>query len=206
MRKPAESCTGLILAGGAGLRWGGPKALALLPDGRSFLECCFDLLRAAGVESVWATLPPDLPSPLIPGLRAIRLPEGDLAMLASVRAGLALILKDTLCQGIVLHPVDHPLVRAETIRALLSVPSLDAVAVPSFGGRGGHPIRLPRPIASGIVDGSLAGPTLRDLLRLVSTVKVDCFDAGILANCNTPDSLAEWMTRLAPDGDTPMGR
>ncbi len=34
---------GLILAGGAGRRFGGPKAFARLPDGRTFLEACADV-------------------------------------------------------------------------------------------------------------------------------------------------------------------
>ena len=52
-----EQFAGLILAGGEGKRWGGPKAWATLPDGKTFLEACFGALRESGGNPIVATLP-----------------------------------------------------------------------------------------------------------------------------------------------------
>ncbi|MCJ7755109.1 MAG: NTP transferase domain-containing protein, partial [Thermoanaerobaculales bacterium] len=65
---------GLILAGGEGRRFGGPKAWALLPDGRTFLEACVMALHEADAVRVAATLPHESVDPEIPGLLALPLP------------------------------------------------------------------------------------------------------------------------------------
>ena len=59
---------GLILAGGVGSRFGGPKAWAVLPDGRTFLDACVASLLGAGADPVVATLPPGSKDPEIDGL------------------------------------------------------------------------------------------------------------------------------------------
>ena len=70
---------GLILAGGEGKRWGAPKAFARLPDGRTFLEACFRVLREAGAGPIVATLPPGVGDPGLEGLSAVVLPSKTIA-------------------------------------------------------------------------------------------------------------------------------
>jgi CTP:molybdopterin cytidylyltransferase MocA len=184
----AARFAGVILAGGRGERYGGPKALACLPDGRTFLAACADCFNAAGAEPIVATLPPDIAVPAVAHLVTITLPSAGLAMFDSLRLGLRRALADASWTAAVLLPVDHPLVGPETIRALAAVAA--EAAIPSYRGKHGHPVMLSRSLAEGIASGVLAGPTLREVLRGAGTVDLPVDDPGVTANCNTPDALA----------------
>lgn len=179
---------GLILAGGTGERYGGPKAFARLPDGRPFLAACAEALANAGAAPLLATLPPDVPSLASPNLQGLPLPASGLAMFDSLRLGLERLLADPAWGAVVVLPVDHPLVAPDTVRALASCDA--EAALPSHHSKHGHPVMLSRHLAERIVAGELAGPTLREVLRSVATVDVPVDDPGVTANCNTPDALA----------------
>ena len=184
---------GLILAGGTGERYGGPKAFARLPDGRMFLAACAEALASAGAAPLLATLPPDAPALTSPNLQCLPLPASGLAMFDSLRLGLERLLDDPVWEAVVVLPVDHPLVAPDTVRALVS--SDAEAALPSHDGKHGHPVKLSRRVAEAIVAREFAGPTLRDVLRSVGTADVPVFDPGVTANCNTPDALAAaWKT------------
>jgi molybdenum cofactor cytidylyltransferase len=184
----APNVAGLILAGGAGERYGGPKAFARLPDGRSFLTACAELLAAGGAAPLLATLPPSAPSVESALLETVALPAAGLPMFASLRLGLAHLREDPAWGAVVVLPVDHPLVASSTVAALAS--SRADAALPSYQGKHGHPIVLSRRVAEGIVAESLAGPTLREVLHSVGTEVVEVDDPGVTANCNTPEALA----------------
>jgi CTP:molybdopterin cytidylyltransferase MocA len=189
----AASVAGLILAGGAGTRFGGPKAFGLLPDGRSFLAVCADTLASAGVSPVLATLPPAAAPKTDRGFEALPLPAPGLPMFESLRIGLGRLLGDTRWDLVVVLPVDHPLVRVETVRALAATGA--AAAIPVHRGKRGHPVMLVRAVAQQIVAGALPGPTLREVLHAVDTVDVAVDDPGVIANCNTPEALAAALAR-----------
>jgi CTP:molybdopterin cytidylyltransferase MocA len=190
----APRFAGLILAGGAGERYGTPKAFARLPDGRPFLAACAEVLAEAGAAPLLATLPAGTPSLDAPGLECLPLPEPGLAMFDSLRAGLQRLLSHTVWGVVVVLPVDHPLVVPDTVRALAAA-SAEA-ALPSHLGKHGHPVMLSRSLAERVVAGELPGPTLREVLRAVATVDVAVNDPGVVTNCNTPEALAAALARL----------
>jgi CTP:molybdopterin cytidylyltransferase MocA len=185
---------GLILAGGLGRRWGGPKAFARLPDGRTFLEACRDTLHLAGARPVAATLPHGIGIEETPGVRSLPLPEPDLDMLASIRWGLRHLISDTGWRSVVILPVDHPLVKAPTVAELAS--SKAEAAIPVFEGRHGHPVLLGRETAEGVARGTLGGPTLREAMKAVGAIDVAVSDAGVRANCNTPQTLEDNLNKI----------
>jgi len=180
---------GLILAGGAGRRFGGPKAWALLPDGRTFLEACAAALHGAGAVRVAATLPPGSVDPQIPGLNPLPLPEPGLDMFASLRTGLDRLIQSDDWQVLAVLPVDHPLVTAETVAALAAAEG--QAVIPSYRGKHGHPIVIAREVVGSIVCGALTGPTMREVLKAVGAVDLEVDDPGVTANCNTPAALSE---------------
>jgi CTP:molybdopterin cytidylyltransferase MocA len=184
---------GLILGGGAGRRFGGPKAFARLPDRRTFLEACRNVLREAGAIIVAATLPHGSAQEEVAGLRSLPLPETGLDMLASARWGLRHLISDRRWRVVVVLPVDHPLVAAETVRALVDRHA-DA-AVPAYRGKHGHPICIAREFAEQIAREQRRGGNLRDILRSVGVVDVAVDDPGVIANCNTPDALRDHLER-----------
>jgi CTP:molybdopterin cytidylyltransferase MocA len=184
----ATRFAGVILGGGRGERYGGPKALVLLPDGRSFLDACVGSLAAAAAAPIVATLPPDLEVPTIAGLTPVALPADGLAMFDSLRLALARASQEHGWVRAVVLPVDHPLVAPAAIRALAAVGA--TAAIPSFRGKHGHPIMLCRALAEEIAAGAHPGPTLREVLHAAAAVDVAVDDPGILANCNAPEVLA----------------
>lgn len=184
----AQTCAGVILAGGRGERFGGPKAFAKLPDGRTFLIACRDLLARGGATPIVATLPPGTVVAAEPAFQPFALPEDGLAMFDSLRLGLARALDSAGWRVAVVLPVDHPLVAPATVAAIVT--SCSTAALPLHGGKHGHPIALAREVAERIVSRILPGPTLREVLRAAGTVAVPVSDPAIHANCNTPEALA----------------
>ncbi|MEW6338355.1 MAG: nucleotidyltransferase family protein [Acidobacteriota bacterium] len=185
----------LILAGGEGSRYGTPKAIALLPDGESFLSRCTRTLEAAGVGPIAATLPVGIDATGCEGVRALPLPDSGMDMLGSARFGLSALL-EALWDRVVIWPVDHPLVAVSTIRRLGACRG--PLAVPTCGGARGHPISLTRAAAAALAAGTLRGPTLRDALAACGREEVAVDDAGVLANCNTPARLRAALERIPP--------
>jgi CTP:molybdopterin cytidylyltransferase MocA len=180
---------GLILAGGVGRRSGGPKAFARLPDGRTFLEACRDVLRGAGAAVVAGTLPCGSAQEEVAGLRSLPLPEPGLDMLASARWGLRHLISDRRWRVVVVLPVDHPLVTPEAVRTLVARQA--NAAVPAYRGKHGHPVCLARDVAEQIAREQLRGDNLRDIMRTVGVVDVVVDDPGVIANCNTPAALRD---------------
>ena len=171
---------GLILAGGEGKRFGGPKAFAKLDDGRTFLEACAATLIGAGASPLVATLPPGTEDPQIDGLEAIALPEPGMDMFGSLVTGLRCLVEYTDWRNVAILPVDHPLVSANAVTVLADTPA--RAAIPSFKGKHGHPICIDRDVVWAIVRGETPRPTLRDVLRGVGTVDVEVDDPGVVAN------------------------
>jgi CTP:molybdopterin cytidylyltransferase MocA len=190
----AARVAGLILAGGAGERYGGPKAFATLPDGRTFLAACAQLLAAGGAAPLLATLPPGTSTPAVGDLEALVLPAPGLPMFDSLRLGLAQLLAHSAWNAVVVLPVDHPLVAPETVTALARCE--DDAVLPSHQGKHGHPVMLSRRVADRIASGAFVGPTLREVLRAVGARVLVVEDPGITANCNTPAALAAAFARL----------
>lgn len=192
----AVGVAGLILAGGAGTRFGGPKAFGRLPDGRSFLTACAGTFAAAGASPVLATLPPAATPAGDQAFEAVPLPSLGLPMFESLKIGLTRLLGDTRWDRVVVLPVDHPLVRPETVCALAATGA--AAAIPVHRGKHGHPVMLGRAVAEQVVTGALPGPTLREVLRAVGAVDVTVDDPGVTANCNTPEALAAALAHGGP--------
>jgi CTP:molybdopterin cytidylyltransferase MocA len=138
----------IILAAGRGARVGGPKALLML-EGETFLARVARLLNRPGVERVTAVLGHEADRVVgegaLPADVAIivnrRYAEG---MLTSILAGLD-DADDAAADAILLHPVDHPLIDPATVDAVIEALQRGApIAVPSHGGRRGHPAGFAR--------------------------------------------------------------
>jgi len=182
---------GLILAGGEGRRWGGAKAWARLPDGRTFLETCCEVLAAGGAKQVAATLPPGTdPSSAPRGATPVVLSGPGLDMFASLACGLRCLVQTEGWRTVVVLPVDHPLVYAATVAAVAAAACPAAIATTPRG-RHGHPIALSRGLAEAVAEGWFRGPTLREVLKAARAVDAVVDDPGVRANCNTPERLAE---------------
>jgi molybdenum cofactor cytidylyltransferase len=139
----------VILSAGRSSRMGRSKAL--LPcspvDGDTFLNRIINSLRAGGVEDVFVVGRPDdtqlidaVESPDVPA-RFVPNPDHDRGQLTSIVAGVNAVDHPGV-GGVLIMPVDMPLVQASTFRQVLHAfsrhPSSIVRAV--YGGRHGHPV------------------------------------------------------------------
>ena len=93
-----EPVAGLVLAAGAGRRFGGPKGLARTPDGELWVSLAVRTLRAAGCDPVLVTVgaQAEAVAALAPAdAEIVRVPDWHEGLAASLRAGLGAWLDDT---------------------------------------------------------------------------------------------------------------
>lgn len=184
----------IVLAAGFSTRMGRPKASLPLGDG-TFLGRILATLDAAGIEVVRVVLGGDAEAIAGEhGLAPPRLvvnPRPQDGMLSSARAGV-LSLPDGL-EAFLLWPVDHPLVRADTVRAIVvaAATGRSPVVVPSHAGKRGHPVLFAERLRTEI----LAAPDAvgaRAVVRAHGTesVEVAVDDPGTIDDADTPDDYA----------------
>ncbi len=190
---------GIVLAAGAGTRYGTPKALATGPDGRSWLSRVVDALNAAGCAPVLVMLgaAPDAPVPAGVGARVVE--DWRAGLSATVRAGLA-AAADTDADVAVIVPVDVPELPARAVARLLTAAAGDARARHRavFGGRPGHPVVLGRAhwdAAARAVSGDEGAGAY---LRRIGAVGVECSDLWHGRDVDHPPDDGR-----APDGRAP---
>ncbi|HEY2887223.1 MAG TPA: NTP transferase domain-containing protein [Candidatus Limnocylindrales bacterium] len=200
----ASRTVAVVLAAGAGSRFGGRKLLAEL-DGRPLLDHVLEAIAAVGLAEVIVVLGPGSSEleaiATRRGARTVRNPVPERGLSSSVRVGLAAIAPG--CDAALLVLGDQPRIGAATVRALLAAP-LSAgreIVVPRYaGGGGGNPALLLRPAWSlaTTLDGDRGfGPLIRQHPELV--VEVDL--PGDNPDVDTPADLARiveagWAARV----------
>ncbi|WP_264066883.1 nucleotidyltransferase family protein [Mycobacterium seoulense] len=136
---PGPHVVGILLAAGAGSRYGMPKVLV---DG--WLDAAVDALQDGGCAGVVLVLgAAEVAAPA--GVTAIVVPDWRAGVSASVRAGLA--QADRMrADYAALHVIDTPDVGAAVVARVLdrAVASASGLARAVFGDRPGHPVVIAR--------------------------------------------------------------
>ncbi len=131
----SECAVGVLLAAGAGTRYGSPKVLA--HDG-AWLRVAVQALRDGGCDRVVVVLGAAETS--VPdGATAVLAPDWQRGMSASFRAGLAAASN---AEYAVVHVVDTPDVGPDVVRAVLDAAAETGLSRAVFDGRPGHPVVL----------------------------------------------------------------
>lgn len=186
---------GIVLAAGAGSRFGGPKALLRFGES-TLLERAVRTLREGGCTApVHVVLGKRLGAPL-PVVADMR-PSWNLTWRegigSSLRHALATVepLRDVSAAVVVL--VDQPGVRSAAVaRVIAAYREGAAVAVATYAGRRGHPVLLRRSTWAGVRARATAEIGARAFMsahpELVT--EVVCDDVGTDDDIDTPDDLA----------------
>ncbi|MPZ63168.1 MAG: NTP transferase domain-containing protein [Propionibacteriales bacterium] len=194
------SVAGLLLAAGAGRRYGGPKALAVY-DGRLLVERAAAMLSAGGCTPVHVVLGAaareiedraDLTGAVVVG-------NADWAsgMGSSLRAGLRSLPQTA--DAVVVALVDQPLIGAEAVRRLRSAFARGArIAVATYDDRPGHPVLFAHETWPGVSEAAHQDAGARAYLRdhPEEVTYVDCTSTGSPVDVDTPADL----TALRPHG------
>lgn len=183
---PDPRTTGLLLAAGAGRRYGGPKALEV-QDGSPWVVRaaqalldggCGDVLVVTGAEA-------ELVEELVAShegsrVTTTRCGTWEEGMGESLRAGLTALATRgrTVPLRVVVHLVDLPDVGADVVaRVLGEAPGgTDALARATYDGVPGHPVLLGRDHWQGVMDVARGDAGARTYLRGRTPYLVECGD------------------------------
>lgn len=189
----------VILSGGASRRMGSPKALVSY-QGASFLEHLLSVTRhpAIGVRRV--VLGPDAEAisqqVTLATDEIVFNRDWELGQLSSIHAALRSLPGRT--QGMLLCPVDHPLVSAALVDTLVRtfLETRAPVVLPMFEGRRGHPVIF----AAAVYEELLRAPMDTGARAVVWAHKSDLQEVstteeGCVVNLNDPDALLKAKIR-----------
>lgn len=179
---PARRIAGLVLAAGAGTRFGAPKQLARL-DGRPLLEHALAAVAAvpqlarvvvalgAGADEIRAAVD-------LHGAQPLVVEDWREGQAASLRAGVAALAGDA--DAVLVTLGDQPRVGPATIACVIDAWDGAAPAVrATYGGRPGHPVLLARALYPAVAE--LRGDVgARELLARPDAIAVACGEDAVL--------------------------
>jgi molybdenum cofactor cytidylyltransferase len=188
----------IILSAGTSSRMGRPKAL--LPYRKAtFLEHLLQVTRhprlglarvvlGAGAEEIRTIAKLDSSTVVLN-------PDWEQGQLSSIWAGIR-SLSGIQTDGVLLCPVDHPLVTANLISELIGrfYENEKAIVLPTYQGRRGHPVIF----SSQLYDELLAAPADKGARAVVwahaaDLLEVPTEEEGTVLNLNDPDILRHAM-------------
>jgi nicotine blue oxidoreductase len=178
----SSSAAGVLLAAGAGTRFGMPKVLAAQGE---WLTAAVDALSRGGCDDVAVVLGAavvDVPAPA----RAVVASDWSTGISASLRAGLSAIDADYA----VLHTVDTPDIGADVVqRVLAAARSSDSgLARAVYDGVPGHPVVVARRHWAELMRGLRGDEGARSFLSARRDVAaVDCADLATGVDIDTAD-------------------
>lgn len=160
----------VVLAAGAGSRFGGPKQALLLPE----------VLRRVRESSVDDVLVVTGAHPLETDVRVVRCPEWELGPGASLRCGLAALDEDVEAGVVVL--ADGPDLSPAAIDRVVAAwgDGVGEIVAASYGGDRGHPVVLARSVWGRIPD---------EGARALEPVLVPCDDLGPPGDVDIADEI-----------------
>lgn len=185
----------VILSGGASRRMGSPKAL--LPyQGRPFLEHLLDVAKHPSISVRRVVLGPDAEAisaqVALAAEEIVVNKEWERGQLSSIQVAIRSLPDGT--SGILLCPVDHPLISASLVNELIDAfeKTRAPVVVPLFEGRRGHPVIF----ASRLYEELLNAPEDKGARAVVwahnnEICEVATEEEGCVLNLNDPEAFSK---------------
>jgi CTP:molybdopterin cytidylyltransferase MocA len=189
---------GLVLAGGAGRRMGGPKALLRDEAGTPWVVRTVRVLHEGGVHEVVvvvgaaadevraALLAAALPDDVV---RLVVAEDWDEGMGASLRAGLHRLAGSDDVTAALVCVVDTPGLTAAVIRRVAALAGPDVLARATYRGKPGHPVLLGSAHFGPLVDDAGGDVGARDYLNRHDARAVECADLADGADVDAPEDL-----------------
>ncbi|HJQ06829.1 MAG TPA: NTP transferase domain-containing protein [Nocardioides sp.] len=189
---------GVVLAAGAGRRYGGPKAFVLTPGGETWLSRTCEVLLEGGCSAVVATVPVGGDLPTL-GPRVTVLPLRTSGQSESLAAALDLAIARGAV-GVVVMLVDLPDVGASVVeRVVAGGVEADSLVRAAYDGRPGHPVLIGSAHLAPLL-GSLTGDTgANAYLKAHGVQLVECGDLATGIDVDRPSRSTPAATS-ADDG------
>lgn len=190
LTSPVLRVAGILLAAGAGTRFGGDKLLARLPDGTAVgRRACANLVSAL-TDVIAVVRPGDekLAAELAAaGAQVTVCHDADAGMGASLAHGVAAV-GDT--DAVIIALADMPWIRRDTFEAVAAeLRGGELLVVPRYRGRRGHPVGFGREHLQALAAlGNDRGA--RDLIAHAARLHwIDVDDPGVLRDVDVPGDL-----------------
>ena len=183
----------VILSGGASRRMGSPKALVEY-QGKPFLDHLLSVTRHSAIGVRRVVLGPDADAiakgiALAPDEIVIN-HDWEKGQLSSIHAALKTLPPDT--EGVLLCPVDHPLISVALVASLIEafLASRAPVVVPNYRGRRGHPVIFSASVYQELLDAPLEhGARTVVWAHKGEVQEVGTTEEGCILNLNDPNAL-----------------
>lgn len=187
-----RSFAGVIPASGVSRRMGQSKALLEL-EGETFVSRVVRSLSAGGCSPVFVVTAPGQGDVAEEARRAgaevLVNPDPGEGPITSLRIAIGAI--DDSVDGIVYLPVDHPLVRPDSVAKLLAAARSSGakLTLPVHGAKRGHPAIFHRALFDELLDPGLEGGARVVVHRHLESAEVlDLGDPGVIADIDTPEA------------------
>jgi CTP:molybdopterin cytidylyltransferase MocA len=196
-----EQVAALVLAAGAGRRYGRPKALVGF-DGRLLVERAVATARAGGCTPVVTVLGAEADTVRaeadLTGAVPVDNPDWATGLGSSLRAGLA-ALHDSTAVAVLVLLVDMPGITPAAVRRLVDLAAPDTLATAGYGDRRGHPVLLGRTHWAGMSALAIGDAGARGYLRQheADLRVVPCADVADDTDLDTPADLDPALRRAA---------
>lgn len=186
---------GLVLAAGAGRRYGMPKALVPY-EGSLLVERAYQLV-AASCDPVFVVLgaaADEIASRADLGHAVmLRNPDWDIGMGSSLRTGLAALTAlpaqfrgPEAVNAVLVHLVDLPGITGAAVRRVASYATPEVLAVATYGGVRGHPVLLGHSHWAGVAESATGDRGARGYLAEHEVTEVECADVADPADLDYP--------------------
>ncbi|MEU7479551.1 nucleotidyltransferase family protein [Lentzea sp. NPDC042327] len=181
---------GLLLAAGAGRRFGTPKALVAV-HGKLFVDIAAEALRSAGCAPVVVVLGAAAGEvrarAALTGVTVVDNPGWESGMGSSLRTGLHAV---GVVDAVVVLPVDTPGVTVAALRRLMALAAPDVLARAVYDGEIGHPVLIGSDHFPGVMSSAAGDQGAREYLRSASVRHVECSDVADGADVDRPEDLS----------------
>ncbi|HEX7302250.1 nucleotidyltransferase family protein [Lentzea sp.] len=180
---------GLLLAAGAGRRFGSPKAL-VPSNGTLFVDSAASLLRAAGCSPVVVVLGAQAAEvrakASLDDVTVVDNPAWNTGMGSSLRTGLHAVGTP---DAVVVLPVDTPGMTVAALHRLMALASPTALARATYNGEIGHPVLIGSTHFPGVMASAAGDQGARDYLQSNTVQHVECADVADGADVDRPEDL-----------------
>ena len=172
---------GLVLAAGAGTRFGQPKAPVVI-DGERLVDRAVRNLREGGCDTVSVVLGAWVGE--VSGADILvndAWPEG---MGSSLRCGLLFLTETSDADAALVTLVDLPGLTPDAVRRLVTCPA--ELAVATYEGERGHPVRIGRSLWPRAIEVAHGDEGARRLMQEVPVERVEVGDVAAGYDVDTP--------------------
>ncbi|MDZ8276440.1 nucleotidyltransferase family protein [Microbacterium aquimaris] len=193
MDEPAAPIVGLVLAAGAGTRFGGPKGLARDAAGTPWVERAVDTLRRGGCGRVLVAVGArgdEVAALVPPGAEVVEAAGWADGLSATLRAGLATAVPSGPVRpaAVVILPVDVPDAPPSAVRRVVAAADADlstALVQATYDGAPGHPVLIGAEHAPALAESVAGDDGARLYLRTHGVIRVECGDLWSGADIDT---------------------